>query len=217
MSDCPIVEQFGTEVARFQKWAEQVPSDGRSGEWECDYPYWDDLYSAWRLLRGSTRLQTWSEPLVRLFLYALARDNENRWIIRDVSELGNECVVIVSSWALAYGEPEAQYQCAEALGHTELMVAESLLLRFAESQDEYVRRMTLDSLAALNSTHTERLALQLWEETTEDCPWSKMMVLSALSRVGSTQVDGLVEKAKCSEDRDLAEFAAKLARTRRSE
>jgi hypothetical protein len=216
MADELAAGQFDLQVARFQKWAEQIPSASRSGEWECDYPYWDDLYTAWRLLRSRIPIQTWSEPLIGAFLYALARDNENRSMIREVSELGNGAVVLVSNWALEHGEPEAQYQCAEALGRTELTVAESLLLRFAESQAEYVRRMTLDSLAALNSQHTERLALRLWEETTEDCPWTRMMVLSALSRVGSTQVDGLVEKAKCSEDRDLAEFAAKLARTRRS-
>lgn len=216
MSDCPPIEQFELEVARFQTWAEQVPVASRSGEWECDYPDWDDLYAAWQVLRSHLPLQTWSEPLIRSFLYVLARDNENRAIVRDVAELGTDCVILVSNWALEYGEAEAQYQCAQALGHTNLTVAESLLLRFAESQDEYVRRMALDSLAALSSIHTERVALLFWEQAAQDCPWIKMMVLSALSRVESRQVDRLIQEAKCAEDSDLSEFAAKLERTRRS-
>ncbi|MDZ4818871.1 MAG: hypothetical protein SGJ20_07855, partial [Planctomycetota bacterium] len=56
------------EVAKFRCWAKQRdPDEGYSGEWECDYPDWYELYAAVEELLAAERTLTDSE--VDLILY----------------------------------------------------------------------------------------------------------------------------------------------------
>lgn len=210
-------KQFEAEVEKFRAWAEQLSEADRLGEWECDYPDWDRIYETWRGLLKHTPLEEWSKHMVDVFLYALARDNENRWMVSDIKRHSPDAILIATKWAIEWGEAEAQYQCAEALGSSsQLGLAEDLLLALAASADEYVRRMALGALCRLGSSHTERIALDLWQKAPPDCPWARMMALSALSEVGSITLKTLLNEAESSEQSELAEFARKLRESQKT-
>jgi hypothetical protein len=117
-----------------------------------------------------------------------------------VSENGNATIPT----GVGYLRAQALVKCSH------IDTAEDPLLALAASTDEYVRRMALGSLAQLGLRHTERVALDLWQKAPPECPRARMMVLSALSDIGSTALGTLRVDAEGSVQSELAEFARNL-------
>ena len=72
------MDSFAYELRRFRVWVDSGAPDvlelGHGSEWECNYPYWGELWAAARRhIETSAEL---SELEHRELLYILARDNE---------------------------------------------------------------------------------------------------------------------------------------------
>ena len=72
------------EVGRFRTWASSYPPGPRSGEWECDYGQWNDLYDAVLGHVAASPLEAWSDEQLQAILYALARDNESQHLAKEI-------------------------------------------------------------------------------------------------------------------------------------
>lgn len=205
-----------TEVGRFQEWAGQHSPVPRSGEWEFYYPNWGDLYQAVFEFVAGKPFPTWSPEEVGAVLYALARDNESEHIAEELCSLYPELLMPLTQAALQFDDPQARWQLAEALGwlKSDIVEQERLLLTLARDDDEYVRRRSLQSLTRLGSSSVEALALEAWNRPDPHQQWSRMMVLSCLSQLGSPQLEPLLSEAEQDNRQYLRECAEKIRRVR---
>src|SRR5215470_12934071 len=70
------------EVDKFKAWsAEAFPAE-RYGEWETEYPRWEVLYKAAKLVLHQK--SDWTDEDISLLLYAIARDNEVELLASEV-------------------------------------------------------------------------------------------------------------------------------------
>ncbi len=148
------------EIEKFKAWAITTHPDlvfGR-GEWEADYPEWQDLYlAALPLLRGEASL---NDEETQLLLYAMARDNEVELL---ADEVPDQKLVKLAQAALVSSENDAKWQLTYRLVKLPFnSEIENLLLAFASDPCEYVRRRAMLTLAQCNSSHAARLAEEAW-------------------------------------------------------
>lgn len=155
-------------MQRFERWAETVPVAIRSGEWECDYPEWASLLSAFSRFLSKTEIDRWSARDVADVLYAIARDNEGMSLARELATRPHRLLAAAAA-AVESDECDAKWQIAAALGDLtgHKPQAEELLLKLVADRDEYVRRRSLLALAALGSPHSEALAIEAWNSGLE--------------------------------------------------
>lgn len=139
---------FVDAVGRFSAWAQTVPVEHRNGEWECDYPAWPEIYAAWESLLAAAPIEGWPFALVDTALYTIARDNECQALAREVPTAS---LRFLAEEALARGEAEVKWQLAVEIGTRCVGGCEELLVRFADDDDEYVRRRAVQSLALVGS------------------------------------------------------------------
>jgi hypothetical protein len=152
-----------TAVAAFRRWADSLPPDAADTEWERSYERWHELYAEAEAFISQSDYEDWSPGDKQDLLYALARDNEDE-ILADALRRRPELLVAVAEDALACGDSNARWQIAAMLGELTPLTAEieTLLVRFAVDDDEYVRRRALLALAAIGSGKTEQYALAAW-------------------------------------------------------
>lgn len=175
--------KFGDEVRRFRDWADSV--EHRSLIWEMNYPDWHRLQTAFLTFLDQTDKANWDEQDWQNVLYAVARDNENKYFIGAISD-DPSLLKSVSLKVLESDETDARWQIAECLGReAELEFAEPILLILAEDADEYVRRRSLWALSVLGSKEVERLAILAWET---GLLYQRIGALHALSEIGSTKL-----------------------------
>jgi hypothetical protein len=112
------VQSFLDAVGCFRAWADtlDVAIADRSGEWECDYDGWSEIYRAWTALLAKHPLQGWSATLTIQVLYALARDNECQVMARALAKHESDSLLALAELALNDGEPDAKWQLAIELG-----------------------------------------------------------------------------------------------------
>jgi hypothetical protein len=70
--------ELHTEVIRFKQWA--LNHENKSGEWECDYEYWGDLFQSAESVINRCKDGEIPEDLAEDLLYAIARDNECEYL-----------------------------------------------------------------------------------------------------------------------------------------
>lgn len=204
-----LLEALRAEVARFRSWAETYPVAERSGEWEVDYPNWQDLWPAFAAFVRGSSAREWDEDTQRLLLYVIARDNEIGEAVDAVAKEPDQ-LLLLAERALASDERYAASQLATQLGKLDALDAlhaESLLLRFAQYHDEYVRRLALLALAERGSSHVEELAIAAWDSGHE---YQRMAALEALNRVGSPLVAEYLTRAEADGRTYLAQCAATI-------
>lgn len=150
-----------TELARFWDWAGMSPdtySENRGlGEWEIDYPDWDELYHA-----ASEALELlnkeFNHDLAQLLVYALAIDNESGTILQKAEEKLESKLRFVKK-VINSALPQARWQAAELLGRTEVEDREKLLINLINrDKDKYVVRRALMGLANVNHTNAVEFA-----------------------------------------------------------
>ncbi len=191
LSDEPTIR---SEVAKFRAWAERYLADDRYGEWECDYPGWPELHSAFIDYMDATPTTELPSDVVADLIYAIARDNE---ISHLASQLGQRPVHLLRllPHVLVSEEPDARWQIAAQLGKRALpfAIAEPALIKLVADQDEYVRRIALQALGRIDSPHTEHFCGQAWESGHE---YQRIMVLWVLHTIGSSQLDRYLALAR---------------------
>jgi HEAT repeat protein len=201
------------EVAWFMQWAAAIPPERRRGEWECDYPRWDDLYDAVLGFVSAVPFASWSAEEVQAVLFAVARDNEVQHFAREIRSRKPETLIALARAAIEGGERDARWQLAEELGQLgQGGEPERLLLTLGHDECEYVRRRSLQSLARIGSPAVEELALAEWQRPDEHQQWARMMVLWCLHRVGSPHLAPLLAAAERDERQYLSDFAKKVQR-----
>jgi hypothetical protein len=200
---------FLAAVADLHAWVDTIPPARRNGEWECDYPRWDELASAWRALLA-TAVPSLEPQLVEAAVFAIARDNELEQMVEALRTSHPEWMHLLAEEALIQEEPDARWQLADALGGGERGAVESLVLRFANDGDEYVRRRALASLARIGSAETESAAFRAWADGSDAFPWPRMQALWALHRIGSQRLASLLAEAEASSNEHLRRFAARV-------
>jgi hypothetical protein len=198
-----------TEVDRFREWAGNYPPGPRSGEWECDYGHWNDLYVAVLNHVAASLPEAWSDEALQAILYAIARDNECQYLAHEVRLHHSATFIALARAALSRGEPDAKWQLADELGHLGDGgdEAKQLLLSLARDEHEYVRRRALGALARLGSPAVEPLALEAWNRPDEHQEWARMMALDCLHQIGSPHLEPLLAEAERDERQHLRDFA----------
>ncbi|HEY4649834.1 MAG TPA: hypothetical protein VIG72_00400 [Pontibacter sp.] len=142
-----------TELAKFWEWAQLTPetySENRGlGEWEIEYPGWEELYkAATEALEQLNR--EFNHDLAQLLVYALAIDNESGIILQKAEEKLESKLRFVKK-VINSDQPQARWQAAELLGRTEVEDREKLLLNLINrDSDKYVKRRALMSLDKVN-------------------------------------------------------------------
>ena len=185
---------FHAEVARFQEWVAGIPVDMRLGEWECDYSDWGPLLKAAELLLQTVPVGTWTDAMVKDFLYALARDNEAEFIACELASR-SETLLLLAAQAIRSDEPDAKWQIAAQLGdlHGSAQEAEALLIHLVQDVDEYVSRRALGALGKLKSVSTEAFAERAWRTGHE---YQRIAALWALKDVGSSKLCDYLRQAE---------------------
>ncbi|WP_026236441.1 HEAT repeat domain-containing protein [Pontibacter roseus] len=149
------------ELAKFWEWANMTPdtyTENRGlGEWEVEYPAWDELYKA-----ANEALEQldrdFDHDLAQFLVYALAIDNESGRVLRSVEEKLENKLRFVRK-AVYSDQPQARWQMAELLGNTEVEGGEKMLLHLINQEDDkYVIRRALMSLSKVNHAKAVELA-----------------------------------------------------------
>ncbi len=192
----------------------RLPVQRRSGEWECEYERWGNLYNAVLNYVAYVPLEDWPDEVLQAVLYAVARDNEIQHLpVR--SAFGTQLkLVALARAALTQGETDAKWQLAEEHGHLghEIGEAEQLLWTLVHDEHEYVRRRALGALARMGSPSVEQLALEAWHRPDEHQEWARMMALSCLYRIGSSQLGQLLAEAERDQRLYLRDYAKRVRR-----
>jgi HEAT repeat protein len=183
-----------SEVARFRAWADANPDMVKDypRDWETYYPDWRALYVAFSAFVAATSCQDWSEDIVDMLLYAIARDEDNQGLVKKVARNPDD-LLFLAKQAVNSSERNLKWQIAAELGYlaSHLSQAEPLLLKLASDEDEYVQRRALLALADIGSSHVEGFVDAFWNSDVEwyEYPYPRMAVLYALWKTASPRLD----------------------------
>ncbi len=148
-------------LAKFWDWANMTPETYNEerglGEWEIEYPGWEELYKAADEVLNQLNKE-FNHDLAQQLVYALAIDNESEIIRRKVEDKLESKLRFVKK-AIHSDQPQARWQMAELLGNTEVEDREKLLVNLVtRDNDKYVIRRALMSLDRVNHTKALELA-----------------------------------------------------------
>jgi HEAT repeat protein len=207
MSETAIVA-LRAAIQRFKAWAEQFPTKQDTGEWECDYERWPEIESAFESCLDAESPQDWTDELVELMLYAIARSNETERLINQLKTRPTQLLAL--AWAGLHAEDsDARWQLAHAVGKwiPDLQEAEPLLERFFNDAHEYVSRRALIALGDRGSARAEALAIRAWERDDE---YQRMAALGVLRSINSAVFGRYLALALQDGREHLVAFATKL-------
>ena len=209
-----LEQELQAEVMRYRQWAQLIPQEERSGEWECDYPDWNQLYATVLDFIESKPLIAWTPEEWEAVLYAIARDNEMQFLVESIGEEHPQMLAPLTAAALEHREPNATWQLALELTRADPLSTEleGLLLRMAVDADEYVRRRALTELARRNSPQTEGLALAAWHQPHEAQQWARMAALWSLHQIQSPLLNELLTEAEADPRPYLSGYAQRMRR-----
>lgn len=150
-----------TELTKFWDWSGMTPDTYNEerglGEWEADYPGWDDLYKAANEVIALLNKE-FNHDLALLLVYALAIDNESGTVLQSITDKLESKLRFVRK-AIFSDQPQARWQMAELLGNTEVEDREKLLINLINrDKDKYVMRRALLSLSKINHTKAAEFA-----------------------------------------------------------
>ncbi|QWP78323.1 HEAT repeat domain-containing protein [Lysobacter sp. K5869] len=198
------------ETTRFREWAGGGLSP-REGQWECDYSHWPAWHRAVLSWVEGGDPRAWSDAEVGHVLYAIARDNDARYLVREIRKRRPSALRFLARASLAHGEADARWQLAVELGHlADDEEAQALLLALATDQDEYVRRRAIRALAGLRVRAAEELAWAAWHRADEYQEWARMSVLECLQELESPRFEALLGDALQDHRPFLRQFAERL-------
>jgi HEAT repeat protein len=176
------MSEFSNEIAKFKDWA--PPEKHRSGEWECDYGHWNELYAAAISVINLHTDGDITSELADELLYVIARDNECehlRHCLLDAPLLLSK----LAQLAVPSIESHAKWQIATAVAEVHLDNAADLIRPFLTDDDEYVRRRSLMAIAPISPAEAEQIAISNLSDENE---YTRIAALHALHLANSLQL-----------------------------
>ena len=141
------------QARKFHQWQE-ITYRGKNteeigGEWEVDYPAWNDIFDAFCHVLTQMDAETADSVLLDEMVYLIARDNEAEGVIQETTSHPQwfECLC---RRAVASNENEAKWQFAAYLPECSCsQEVRDIILNFAKDPNEYVSRRALLAMPAL--------------------------------------------------------------------
>lgn len=182
------------EVTKFREWVSSVKylhSETLNVEDGCLYSQWWHLFEIILAFLNASINYPWSVQEVNDILYVMGWDNECENLVDEI-EKNPDVLVKLASLALSSSEDDAKWQLADRLGNLSSKPAESLLLKFVNDKDEYVRRRALMAIGRMKSQYAEALAEKSWETGEE---YQRIAALWVLKDIASSKLTEYLQKA----------------------
>ena len=212
-----IRERLLKQAIKFHQWQEATypgkTSEELGGEWEVDYPYWNDTYSAFCHMLTQMDAETADSVLLDEMVYLIARDNEAEGVIQETTSHPQwfECLC---RRAAASNESEVKWQFAAYLPECPCsQEVKDMILDFAKDTNEYVSRRALLAMPALRPDCVEQFAPLFWERncySLELQEYQRIAVLVSLDAIHSGLLPQYLEQAKQDGRRYLLEHAKRI-------
>ena len=212
-----IRERLLKQAIKFHQWQEATypgkTSEELGGEWEVDYPYWNDTYSAFCHVLTQMDAETADSVLLDEMVYLIARANEAEGFIQETTSHPQwfECLC---RRAAASNENEAKWQFAAYLPECSCsQKVRDIILDFAKDPNEYVSRRALLAMPALRPDCVEQFAPLFWERncySPELQEYQRIAVLVSLDAIHSDLLPQYLEQAKQDGRRYLLEHAKRI-------
>jgi hypothetical protein len=184
----PHITDLHKQVKHFKHWADSA--DQCSGEWECDYEQWHDLWAA-----AIETIDVYRDGLIPTavaddLLYALARDNECEHI-RENLLVSPELIATLAKRVITMSDADAKWQIAISVAAAKLPNAADLLRPFLTDDDEYVRRRSLMAFAPFAPKESEAIALKNLDDAFE---YTRITALHVLHSVQSPNLSASLDR-----------------------
>ena len=212
-----IRERLLEQAIKFHQWQEATypgkTSEELGGEWEVDYPYWNDTYSAFCQVLTQMDAETADSVLLDEMVYLIARDNEAEGFIQETTS-HPQWFERLCRRAAASNESEAKWQFAAYLPECPCsQEVKDMILDFAKDPNEYVSRRALLAMPALRPDCVEQFAPLFWERncySLELQEYQRIAVLVSLDAIHSGLLPQYLEQAKQDGRRYLLEHAERI-------
>ena len=212
-----IRERLLEQAIKFHQWQEATypgkTSEELGGEWEVDYPYWNDTYSAFCQVLTQMDTETADSVLLDEMVYLIARDNETEGFIQETTS-HPQWFERLCRRAAASNESEAKWQFAAYLPECPCsQEVKDMILDFAKDPNEYVSRRALLAMPALRPDCVEQFAPLFWERNCyflELQEYQRIAVLVSLDAIHSDLLPQYLERAKQDGRRYLLEHAERI-------
>jgi HEAT repeats len=182
------------EVTKFREWVSSVDclnSETLNVEDGCCYSEWWDLCKIILSFLTTSINEDWSNQDVDDILHVIGWDNECEYLTDEIEE-NFDILIKLADLALNSSEDNAKWQLADRLGNLSNEPAESLLLKYVNDENEYVRRRALIALGRMKSPQAEALAEKSWETGEE---YQRIAVLWVLKDISSNKLPSYLQKA----------------------
>lgn len=178
---------MGIELERIKQWARETSKP--PNVWDTEYPDWHKLISSAEI---SLRSRPMNPAEVMSLLEILALDHESE-VLRDAlaSEPANGILLAQAGLNAPY--PDARWQLADFLGTRSEPEAISLLRRFMDDPDEYVRRRALLAAQYHDPAFAEGVAVSWLKAKYE---YSRLAALDVLINLKSKHLPLALETLK---------------------
>ena len=212
-----IREHLLEQAIKFHQWQKATypgkTAEEIGGEWEVDYPYWNDTYRAFCHVLTQMDAETADSVLLDEMVYLIARDNEAEGVIQETTSHPQwfECLC---RRAAASNESEVKWQFAAYLPECPCsQEVKDMILDFAKDPNEYVSRRALLAMPALRPDCVEQFAPLFWERncySLELQEYQRIAVLVSLDAIHSGLLPQYLEQAKQDGRRYLLEHAKRI-------
>ena len=205
----PQIPELHQQVTKFKHWA--ATADRRSGEWECDYEHWHDLWAS-----ASDTIIAYQDGAIPNaeaddLLFALARDNECEHV-REKLLSSPELITTLAKRAVVSGDADAKWQIAISVAEAQLPDAADLLRPFLTDADEYVRRRALMAIAPFSPKEAEGLAIKNLDDRFE---YTRIAALHVLHTVRSGHLEAGLDRLASDPNKYVRQNVEELRASRR--
>lgn len=212
-----VRERLLEQAIKFHQWQEATypgkTSEELGGEWEVDYPYWNDTYSAFCQVLIQMDAETADSVLLDEMAYLIARDNEAEGFIQETTS-HPQWFERLCRRAAASNESEAKWQFAAYLPECPCsQEVKDMILDFAKNPNEYVSRRALLAMPTLRPGCVEQFAPLFWERNCYSLDlqeYQRIAVLVSLDAIHSDLLPHYLEQAKQDGRRYLLEHAERI-------
>lgn len=214
-----IRERLLDQAARFLQWQKSAypgkNTEEIGGEWEVDYPGWNNAYDAFCHVLTQVDVRTADDVLLDEMAYFIARDNEAEGLIKEVIQYP-QWFEILCRHVVKSNENEAKWQFAAYLPECDCgQNTQNLILDFAKDEHEYVSRRALLAMPALRPDQVEGFAALFWNKTCYPDEWQeyqRIAVLVSLDEVHSALLPRYLELAKRDGRKYLMQHVERIER-----
>ena len=212
-----IRERLLEQAIKFHQWQEATypgkTAEEIGGEWEVDYPYWNDTYSAFCHVLTQMDAEAADSILLDEMVYLIARANEAEGFIQETT-FHPQWFECLCRRAAASNESEAKWQFAAYLPECQCsQEVKDMVLDFAKDPDEYVSRRAFLAMPAMRPDCVEQFAPLFWERncySLELQEYQRIAVLASLDAIHSDLLPQYLERAKQDGRRYVLEHAERI-------